>query len=159
MPNEDFPRVWDIEAEKHELYELLTDDSKKISPFHGKNFADVFIYAMTIGFHKKLRLPIKKRMGSVNFSALKDMEWVIRAIAVSETGELNILKNKHDIANIAEEYANGGIEYLRKLIYEEEPGEAYKRMEAELRTLLAPFTDSEGRISATSLASNKSDRR
>ncbi|MDG7044844.1 MAG: hypothetical protein JRN19_06445 [Nitrososphaerota archaeon] len=159
MPNEDFPRDWDIEAEKHKWYEQLTDGSKKISPFHGKNFADVFIYAMVIGFHKKLRLPIKKRMSSVPFSVLKDMEWVIRAIAVSETGDLKILFNKRDIANIAEEYANGGIEYLYKLIFTEEPGEAYKRMEDELKTLLASQKDSESPISATSLAPDTQDRK
>jgi dnd system-associated protein 4 len=133
---DDFPRDWDIESESHKLYEQLTDKNQTISPFRGKTFAELFIYAMALGFHHKSRIPIKKKMSSIPFSALRDREWLVKAIAVAETGSLDILLDKPTVALIAQEYANGGIVYLRDMVFGAEPGDAYKRMESELREIV-----------------------
>jgi dnd system-associated protein 4 len=138
MPLEDFPRDWAFDDSYRDVYEQLTDRNQTLSPFKGKTFADVFAFAMTLGFYHKHSVQIRKRSNSIPFltSPLRDREWLIRAIAISESGGLDVMLDKPKIAKIAEEYANGGIELLKGVIFGGLPGDATKRIEAELREIL-----------------------
>ena len=103
------------EKENGEIYELLTVEEEK-SVLYGKTYADVFIHAMTLGFKLKNRLALKKRNANVVIRALSEkQEWLIKSIAIAETGTLEILKDTKEVLKIAEEYANGGIVNLKEL--------------------------------------------
>ena len=106
MPLEDFPRDWGFEREQHGLYDQLVDEGQILSPFRGKNFADVFVFAMSLGFRNKSKVPIKRRDSSIPWTALRESEWLIKAVAVADTGGLEVLLEKKRVAKIAEEYAN-----------------------------------------------------
>lgn len=134
----EFKRDWDIEEEKHKIYSDLIDRTQKLSPFRGKNMADVFIYAMALGFYnKKKRVLEGKKRSSIPFTVLLSREWLINTIAIADVGRFEVLLDKDKIAQIGEEYANGGIDILNKMIFGGEPGDAHKRMEAELRSILS----------------------
>ncbi len=92
---------------------------------------------MAIGFKIKRRVILKKQTNNIPFSALKEREWLISAIAIADTAGLDVLLDKPKIARIAEEYANGGIERLKEVVFGGLPGDAGKRIEAELREQLS----------------------
>ncbi len=104
---------------------------------------------MALGFRQRSRVSLKKKSGSIpKDTLLRDREWLINAIAVAETGDMNILLDKPMIARIAQEYANGGIIYLKDAIFGGLPGDAYKRMESELREIMDQI-GSEGQSKVT----------
>lgn len=143
MPLDEFPRDWGIDEEYHSLYDQLKDKRQSLSPFRGKEFADVFAFVMALGFYHKTRSSLKKRSGSIPYSALLKYEWLIKAVAVSETGTLRVLLDKTEVARIAEEYANGGMMYLKEIVFGGEPGDAHKRLEFQIRRIVRSLENGE----------------
>ena len=93
---------------------LIAEDSSSI--FKKKEMVDVFIYAMGLGYDAAKPHPLEKRVSSLNPSAVSwQMRWLMRAVAVTHTQDLNIILNHKEVAKIAEEYANAGIHILRKM--------------------------------------------
>ena len=87
--------------------------------FHWQCFA----WAAIVGFLKDLRLPLETKLAdkvfSLNTMNNNDGEKVANAIiciAIAKAGDLNILKNPSEFINIINEYANGGLHYIYKLI-------------------------------------------
>lgn len=72
---------------------------------------DIFMFAVSLGFqaNKRRNLPTgpKSDIRSSIFST-KDMD-ILRAIALAETGTVDVLGNLGEVLTIAEEYAHGGI--------------------------------------------------
>lgn len=138
MPVEDWPRNFSCDETNRNTYAELTDRNQTLSPFRGKEFADVFSVAMAIGFKMSNRIPLKKLAYNIPFSALKEREWLIDAIAIADAANLDILLDTPRVVRIVEEYANGGIERLKEIVFGGLPGDARKRIEAELMELLPP---------------------
>jgi len=92
---------------------------------------------MAVGYRLKLRTPLGKPAKNIPFNALKEREWLISAIAIAETGGLDVLLSKPKVARIAEEYANGGLEHVKEVVFGELPGDAVKKLEAELKEMLS----------------------
>lgn len=106
-----------VDEKAHRLFKDLVNE--KHSPFYGKDLKDVFIFSMALGFVLKKRKPLRKRRDVADISVFTGRQLLlIKSIAVSTEGNLEILMDGKKVFNIAEEYANEGIYLLHELIFE-----------------------------------------
>lgn len=112
----EIPRDLVIEEEKRDRYKELIDEDSG-SPFAGQQMSKVFMVSLGIGYDQGLQKSLDSRSGSIPWSALtKDEQWVIKSVAVKEAGDAEILKDGSQVAQIVQEYANGGFEYIDDLV-------------------------------------------
>lgn len=116
--------------EDKQKYEDLT--KKKISPFHNKTYADIFVFALAYAIMKEAApIRLKSKQPNIPISAFARKIWLINALAVSMRKTHKALFEPQQVYTLAEEYANAGI----KLLYEEvfnTPGDIYKKIETWL---------------------------
>jgi len=106
---------------------------EKDSPFANCQNKEIFLAAMVVGYHEGGRIELKNKEGYFREEYLSDEERaLIRAIAISEAGDLNVLLNEQKIYSIAEEYATGGISLLKAKVFSGEYGSYGKKLESEL---------------------------
>jgi len=106
---------------------------EKDSPFAGSQNKDVFLAAMVVGYHEGSKIELKNKEGYVREEYLNPRELaLIRAIAVTDKGNLEVLLDKQEIFSIAEQYATGGIEILKAKALSGEYGSYTKKLESEL---------------------------
>ena len=94
----------------HALYEdLITESLNSPEPF--KTMKDVFLLAVLIGYRSERRLTVKNKKQIFSWAQLSPQEDVpiLRGLAIAETGEVDVLRDRDTVLTIAEEYANGGI--------------------------------------------------
>ena len=133
MPDE--PRDLDVDDERHQLYRELTEAEN--SPFYNRTMKDVFVFAAAYGFFYNTRERLKRKKGTIPLSALSEADrWLLISIAIADRNSLDALFNIKEIYEVAQEYANGGITTLRNAIMSQEAGDPYKRIEAEIRSIL-----------------------
>ena len=99
---------------KHEAYKQLTESNN--APF--KTMKDLFLMAATVGFQKRLRVPLEKKQGVFSwsqFSAQEDVPY-IHAMIITLGEPLDTLLDQGKMLDILEEYANGGIDDLSSLL-------------------------------------------
>lgn len=115
------------------------DDWKRLkekdSPFAGCDNKDVFIAAMVVGYHEGSKVELGKgsKEGYFFSDNLKPDELaLIRAIAVSEKGSLNVLLDEQKVFSIAEQYATGGVKLLKNKVFSGEYGSYAKKLESDL---------------------------
>ena len=116
-----------IESSVHALYKQLTDKSTQdpeTAPF--LLMKDVFMWAVALGVKEGKRRPLSGSLEQIfrwdQFAQDMDIP-ALKAIALAETGEVEILLQEDKILRIAEEYANGGIHEIKREIVDQ-PGEA-----------------------------------
>jgi hypothetical protein len=128
MP-EDGPDKLYIRKSDREKYDKLLGDSV----FSGKGNKDVFIMAMLVGYYHKARVELTNKEGFVRVEYLKDRDKsIMKAIAVAETGRLDILVDKKQVYTLCEEYAAGGMELLMDMVFGGGYGSFVKKLESEL---------------------------
>lgn len=116
IQSSDIPRELGIEDDNRERYNELTDPDSD-SPFAGQQMSKVFMFSLGVGHDQGLRKSLDSRAGSIPWTALSDdEEWVVKSVAVKEAEIVDILKDGNQIAKIAEEYANGGFDYIDDVI-------------------------------------------
>lgn len=122
------PRDLRYAAADGDKYRSLIQDD--LSPFDGAFFKDVFMYAACYAFRNGLpRKEVKRPEPNIPLSAFSDEEkWLLKAIAIADSGSLQILSREREIYAIAEEYANAAIESIFLEVFGGKPGEPYKRM-------------------------------
>lgn len=103
-----------IDSSFHQFYKDMTEENNTLdAPF--KMMKDIFMLAMCLGMRlgKKKSLDTKKQsiFRWAQFDAQVDVP-LLKAVAIADTGDVNILLNRNEILNIAEEYANAGIHEL-----------------------------------------------
>ncbi len=112
----------------HPTYIALTksredENHQDLSPF--ESMKNVFMLATFIGYQKKKRVPLGKDKELIfawaRFSPEEDVP-LLRALALTETEDVEILTDQDRILTIAEEYANGGIIEIQKQV-EDMPGD------------------------------------
>jgi dnd system-associated protein 4 len=115
-----------IESSTHGIYQELSERSgqdPEKAPFY--LMKDVFIWAVTIGVQSGNRRPLSGGRNQIfrwdQFSTDVDVP-ALMAIAVAETGDVEILDNESQILRIAEEYANSGIRKLKRELMDQ-PGQ------------------------------------
>ena len=108
-----------IDQEYHELYVHLTTGSE--APF--KTMKDLFMLATHVGFARECRTPLSDQREIFRWPVFTSQEDIpaLRAIAIAETGDTGILVDQDQLLRIAEEYANAGIEEVRREVAEQ-PG-------------------------------------
>ena len=91
---------------------------------------------MIIGYCRRISDSLKSPLhdlGKASISLNLEEEWLIRSIAISKKGNVNILLNEGEILKIAEEYANAGIAILYDLIFGGSLGDPIKKIEDNFR--------------------------
>jgi len=111
-----------------ETYKLLAKE--RSSFLNGKENKELFIMAMVYGFLRGNRLKLDKKEGFIREEYLKDeYRTVMKALAMKEEGGLEVLLNPQKVYSIAEEYAAGGIGYLKNDVFNKKQGSYVKRFE------------------------------
>jgi dnd system-associated protein 4 len=111
-----------VEDKVYKIYKTLAEGNNIHSvPF--RTMKDVFMWAVCLGVRQGKRRPLtSKKITTIfrwtQFDAQIDIP-LLKAIAIVESGDINILLHRTDILNIAEEYANGGIYILRESLLTE----------------------------------------
>lgn len=103
------------------------------SPFEGKDNKHVFMMAMLTGFRDGSKLKLDKKFGFFRTEYLTPGELsIIKAIAIAETEDLDVLLDKKKVYSIAEEYAAGGIKLLKDRVSSGGYGSYIKKLEESL---------------------------
>lgn len=112
-----------IETSMHEIYKSLSDHSNQnpeSSPFFFMK--DVFMWAVALGVMAGKRRPLKGSRIQIfrwdQFSQDLDIP-SLKAITLSETGEVDSLVSQDTILRIVEEYANQGIREIKQIILDQ----------------------------------------
>jgi dnd system-associated protein 4 len=131
------PQIY-VSKEAKELFENM---KRRFDDFRSLENKDFFILAVLFGYAKgsrgRKKLSAADRTGSAltRERYLKDRDNVLlKAIAVAEQGDTEFLKrdNIADVYAIAEEYANGGIDELRRFMFDD-PASFTKKFASLLR--------------------------
>lgn len=106
-----------IDESVHDVYRQLTEGNDLVSsPF--KTMKDVFLWAACLGYQRGERKPIIGKKLIIfrwaQFNAQIDIP-TIKAISLSENGNIDVALNQEYMLSAIEEYANYGISYLREL--------------------------------------------
>ncbi len=92
--------------------------------------------AMLLGLEESTRTALRKKDGWIFIDYLSEEELsIIKAIAVFEMGNLNILLDKDKMFTIAEEYAATGIRLLKERVFSGGYGTFAKKFESDLVTV------------------------
>jgi dnd system-associated protein 4 len=110
-----------IDASLHEFYKELSEgnDPEKV-PF--RTMKDVFMLAACLGYRRGQARAIGGAKRQIfhwaQFSEQIDTP-ILKAIAIAVTGDVQILADQERIVQIAEEYANAGIQEIRAQLTEQ----------------------------------------
>lgn len=92
-----------------------------------------YMMALTLGWVNGERIKLDSREGYVRTSYLKDTDKaLIKAIAVAEEEDLNILTEKEKVYSIADEYAASGVILLKDEVFGKS-GSLPKKLEKRLK--------------------------
>ena len=108
-----------VEEESGTLKKPMKDIDPINFPF--STMKDVFIWSACLGFRSGRRKPITgKRKMIFRWAQLSPQTDIplLKAIAIADSGDVQVLLNQNEIVNIAEEYANAGIYELRDSVLE-----------------------------------------
>lgn len=98
-----------------ERYEMFTElQESEDSPFHQADNHDLFMFA--VGYGRQNAMPEKIKNEEHAFfgrsQLSEDQEAVIEAVAVEEERSVHVLRDQRRVYEIAEQYANSGINEL-----------------------------------------------
>ena len=107
-----------IDETVHEIYKQLTGESSVLTaPF--RTMKDVFMWAVCLGVQQKRRRPLTGKRLPVfrwaQFDSQVDLP-MLKAVAIADSGDIDVLLKRNDILAIAEEYANAGIHEMRDVV-------------------------------------------
>jgi dnd system-associated protein 4 len=126
-----------IEKKVHDIYIELSRQSKKgpeDAPFI--LMKDVFMWAVALGVNKGKGKDLAGAKEQIfrwdQFSQDVDIP-VLKAIALAETGDVEVLVDEPKILRIAEEYANSGIREIKSKILDN-PGKPLWNLVDEVRS-------------------------
>jgi hypothetical protein len=118
--------------------DIYKDWTKKDSNsiFAGSTQADLFFFAMAVGFNRGKGTDLKKKVNDVPVNVLDEAQkWGVLSTAIVNAKDLLVLKDEKPIYLEAERYAEEGIKIIQSHV--EKQGLNYtKYLEAELRKLL-----------------------
>lgn len=125
------PDILYIKGSEKDSFQKLVD---KHSPLNKLDNKHVFILSMIFGYQNDSRVKLGTKRWNVTRAAyLDDSEKsLIKAIAIASENNLNVLLDKKKVYSIAEEYASGGIKYLREKVFGKYFGSFNKLIESEL---------------------------
>jgi hypothetical protein len=113
----------------------LFDDMDKRPEFKGRNNKVFFLLAVLFGYSKgaigkkTLTKAEKAKSGLTRERYLNDKDnAILKALSLAETKKIEMADREHihEVYSLAEEYANGGYQDLKRFVFEE-PGSFAKR--------------------------------
>ena len=124
------PKVINVGKKDKKDFDLLRED--KSSFFYGRDHKEIFFMAIVYGFmnNNSKALGDKHSGGHFRVETLSEGDkTLIKALAVKKTGSLDVLLNLKEVYSIAEQYATGGISYLKNGVFSKQHGSYAKRLE------------------------------
>lgn len=125
-----------VETAVHQLFRELTERSNEnpeAAPF--LLMKDVFMWAVALGVRSGRRLPLGGAKTQIfrwdQLSQDLDVP-VLKALAIAETGEVEVLLREDQVLRTAEEYANAGIREIKEDLLER-PGQPLWNLINEVR--------------------------
>lgn len=101
-----------VDPDKHSMYKDL--ETKPNSPFYEEELVNIWLF--TVGYGRKHGerepLPGNKKWMLRMTSLDDDDEWIVKSVAIEETGTTDVLQDGKQVYTIVQEYANAGIELL-----------------------------------------------
>jgi len=124
------PALINIDKKDLELYKSL---GKEVLNFGEREEKEQFLFALATGFkyHDKSELSRKHPYFRSSYLLPKDIS-LLRAVALFETKDVEILNNWAKIFDIAEMYAHSGIRLLFENVKNTPLGKFEKKLEEEL---------------------------
>ncbi len=109
--NEEHRDTVSIDDSVHDIYKQLTEGNDPIDvPF--QTMKDVFMWAASLGYQRGERKPIRGKRTTIfrwaQFSPQTDIP-LIKAMAIADSGDVEVLMRQEDVLTTVEEYANAGI--------------------------------------------------
>ena len=106
--------IVNIDDSVHGIYKQLTEGNDPVDvPF--QTMKDVFLWAASLGYQRGERKPIRGKRTTIfrgaQFSPRTDIP-LIKAMAIADSGDIEVLMRQEDILTAVEEYANAGINSL-----------------------------------------------
>ena len=100
-----------IDDSVHDIYKRLTGGNDPVDvPF--QTMKDVFMWAASLGYQRGERKPIRGKRTTIfrwaQFSSQTDIP-LIKAMAIADSGDVDVLMRQEDVLTAVEEYANAGI--------------------------------------------------
>lgn len=114
-----------IDPKHHDDYVKLTTGDE--APF--KTMKDLFMLSASVGYARGRRTVLSGQREIFRwpvFSSQEDIP-VLRAIAIAETEDTAVLVDQNELLTIVEEYANGGIDEIRREVFGK-PGTALENL-------------------------------
>lgn len=110
-----------IDESVHDIYKQLTEGSDPVGvPF--RTMKDVFMWAAWFGYRLGERRPLDGKRMTIfrwaQFTPQTDIP-LLKALAITDSGDVSALLNQDGILTIAEEYANTGVHELRTSVLDE----------------------------------------
>ena len=110
-----------IDEAVHDIYKQLTEGSDPVSvPF--RTMKDVFMWAACLGYQMGERRPLTGKRVTIfrwaQFTPQTDVP-LLKALAIADSDDVNVLLGQDEILAIAEEYVNAGIHELRANVLDE----------------------------------------
>ena len=114
-----------FETDKHFIFKDLAE--AKDGPF--ATMKDVFMLAACVGYEMGYGTSLKAKQGVFDWSVFSEEDDipVLRALAISKEKDLGCLIDRDQLLDVAEEYANTGIDVLRQEILDP-PGTLTNKM-------------------------------
>ena len=128
--------------EDAEIYDKLKDE---YGPFKGATIIDIFSIALIYGLKQGYRTELLKEgssIGRVVESVIdnSNLRYLMMAIAVKETGSLEVILDVDQYFTISEEYAKTGLRYLEDDFINNEEG-LLDDMEMEMLDIYEEFAN------------------
>lgn len=99
-----------VQLDKHPLFQHWGKDDDT-SPL--PTLKDAFVFAACVGWTRDRRVPLAKRQHVGFWRSFDSRDTaMLQAMAIAETGDPAIVGDQGEVIKIAEEYANGGIDFL-----------------------------------------------
>ena len=100
-----------IDDSVHDIYKRLTEGDDPVDvPF--QTMKDVFMWAASLGYQRGERRPIRGNRRTIfrwaQFLPQTDIP-LIKAMAIADSGDVDVLMRQEDVLTAVEEYANAGI--------------------------------------------------
>jgi dnd system-associated protein 4 len=110
-----------IDENIHNIYKQLTEGNNVYAaPF--RTMKEIFMWAVCLGAQQGIRKPLTVKKIVIFRWAQFDLQTdvpLLKAIAIADSGDVNVLLKRNDILTIAEEYANAGIHDLKANLIDE----------------------------------------
>lgn len=136
---------FEFKFQKHASYDKkhyqIYNDLTRVtgSPFYRKEYTKIFITAMALGYKYDMKEKLVERSDSIPTAVFTTEEkWMMISIYMKKTNTtVSALWEPNEILKMAEEYANGGIQYLEMLYRQGANEDPINNMEDELMKCLS----------------------